>query len=82
MRTRRTRSGLRKRETARPLARRAERVEVGDVSVMLPVLPAAPASASVSAAPRVKVIAPRPQVHLYSRPHIDLQRVAGALCRS
>ncbi|MFF5103270.1 putative leader peptide [Streptomyces sp. NPDC000134] len=21
-------------------------------------------------------------VHLYSRPHIDLQRVAGALCRS
>lgn len=52
------------------------------MSVMLPVLPAAPASASVSAAPRVKVIAPRPQVHLYSRPHIDLQRVAGALCRS
>ncbi|MEU4655977.1 putative leader peptide [Streptomyces sp. NPDC023723] len=21
-------------------------------------------------------------MHLYSRPHIDLQRVAGALCRS
>ena len=21
-------------------------------------------------------------VHLYSRPHIDLQRVSGALCRS
>ncbi|MFF1713527.1 putative leader peptide [Streptomyces sp. NPDC058268] len=33
-------------------------------------------------APRVLVIAPSRQVHLYSRPHIDLQRVAGALCRS
>ncbi|MGW7075174.1 putative leader peptide [Streptomyces sp. NPDC054871] len=32
--------------------------------------------------PRVLVIAPSRQVHLYSRPHIDLQRVAGALCRS
>jgi hypothetical protein len=31
---------------------------------------------------RVKVITPSPQVHLYSRPHIDLQRVASALCRS
>ncbi|MEV7346398.1 putative leader peptide [Streptomyces sp. NPDC093544] len=29
----------------------------------------------------VLVLAPRPRVHLYSRPHIDLQRVAGALCR-
>ncbi|MER5398088.1 putative leader peptide [Streptomyces sp. NBC_00386] len=25
-------------------------------------------------------LAPRP-LHLYGRPHIDLQRVAGALCR-
>ncbi|MFD5575100.1 MULTISPECIES: putative leader peptide [Streptomyces] len=24
---------------------------------------------------------PRRVVHLHSRPHIDLQRVAGALCR-
>ncbi|WP_373428937.1 putative leader peptide [Streptomyces rishiriensis] len=24
----------------------------------------------------------RRAVHLHSRPHIDLQRVAGALCRS
>ncbi|MEV6750947.1 putative leader peptide [Streptomyces sp. NPDC051214] len=32
--------------------------------------------------PRVLVIAPSRQVHLYSRHHIDLQRVAGALCRS
>ncbi|MFE9768592.1 putative leader peptide [Streptomyces sp. NPDC005808] len=30
---------------------------------------------------RVLVLAPRRRVHLYSRPHIDLQRVAGALCR-
>ncbi|MFF4349085.1 putative leader peptide [Streptomyces sp. NPDC001530] len=30
---------------------------------------------------RAKVLAPRRRVHLYSRPHIDLQRVAGALCR-
>ncbi|MER7722585.1 putative leader peptide [Streptomyces sp. NPDC096323] len=30
----------------------------------------------------VRVLAPRPRVHLYSRPHIDLQRVAGALCCS
>ncbi|WP_371600739.1 putative leader peptide [Streptomyces sp. NBC_00564] len=30
---------------------------------------------------RVMVLAPRRRVHLYSRPHIDLQRVAGALCR-
>ncbi|MEU6678624.1 putative leader peptide [Streptomyces sp. NPDC046925] len=37
---------------------------------------------SASAAPRVKAIAPSPRVHLYSRPHIDLQRVAGALCCS
>lgn len=33
-------------------------------------------------APRVLVIAPSRRVHLYSRPHIDLQRVAAALCRS
>ncbi|MFI6948000.1 putative leader peptide [Streptomyces sp. NPDC050422] len=32
--------------------------------------------------PLVKVLAPRRRVHLYSRPHIDLQRVAGALCCS
>ncbi|MEV7422160.1 putative leader peptide [Streptomyces sp. NPDC091212] len=29
-----------------------------------------------------RVLAPRRRVHLYSRPHIDLQRVAGALCCS
>jgi hypothetical protein len=29
----------------------------------------------------VAKIAPSRRVHLYSRPHIDLQRVAGALCR-
>jgi hypothetical protein len=27
-------------------------------------------------------IAPRRRVHLYTRAHIDLQRVAGALCRA
>ncbi|MFF2124495.1 putative leader peptide [Streptomyces olivochromogenes] len=27
------------------------------------------------------VLTPRRCVRLYSRPHIDLQRVAGALCR-
>ncbi|MEU9211345.1 putative leader peptide [Streptomyces sp. NPDC048415] len=31
---------------------------------------------------RVAKLAPRRRVHLYSRPHIDLQRVAGALCCS
>ncbi|MFI0773194.1 putative leader peptide [Streptomyces sp. NPDC021212] len=31
---------------------------------------------------RVLVIAPRRRVRLYSRPHIDLQRVAAALCCS
>ncbi|MGW5737842.1 MULTISPECIES: putative leader peptide [Streptomyces] len=41
----------------------------------MPLVPPVPA-------PRVLVIAPSHQVHLYSRPHIDLQRVAGALCRS
>lgn len=30
----------------------------------------------------VTVLAPRGCVHLYSRHHIDLQRVAGALCCS
>ncbi|MFI0821230.1 putative leader peptide [Streptomyces sp. NPDC021098] len=30
----------------------------------------------------VLVIAPRRRVRLYSRPHIDLQRVAAALCCS
>ncbi|WP_315986310.1 putative leader peptide [Streptomyces sp. OR43] len=32
--------------------------------------------------PLVRVLAPRRRVHLYTRPHIDLQRVAGALCCS
>lgn len=32
--------------------------------------------------PLVRVLSPRRRVHLYSRPHIDLQRVAGALCCS
>ncbi|MFE3526053.1 putative leader peptide [Streptomyces sp. NPDC059161] len=33
---------------------------------------------------RHRVVKPAPprRVHLYSRPHIDLLRVAGALCRS
>ncbi|MET7853758.1 putative leader peptide [Streptomyces avermitilis] len=31
---------------------------------------------------RVPKLAPRHRVHLHSRPHIDLQRVAGALCCS
>ncbi|MGW3851918.1 putative leader peptide [Streptomyces fagopyri] len=37
----------------------------------------------VRAAPGLRVMAltPRRRVHLHSRPHIDLQRVAGALCR-
>ncbi|WP_392675118.1 putative leader peptide [Streptomyces sp. LN785] len=30
----------------------------------------------------VRVLAPRRRLHLYSRTHIDLQRVAGALCCS
>ncbi|MER5409557.1 putative leader peptide [Streptomyces sp. NBC_01571] len=30
---------------------------------------------------RVRVLTPRRRVHLHSRPHIDLQRVAGSLCR-
>ncbi|MGW1091189.1 DMT family transporter [Streptomyces sp. NPDC002596] len=30
----------------------------------------------------VRALAPRRRLHLYSRPHIDLQRVAGALCCS
>ncbi|MFB7313397.1 putative leader peptide [Streptomyces sp. NPDC056192] len=32
--------------------------------------------------PPARVLLPRRSVHLYSRPHIDLQRVAGALCCS
>ncbi|MER5256004.1 putative leader peptide [Streptomyces sp. NPDC002855] len=47
-----------------------------------PPKPSAPSMSPVSFVPRVPVIAPSRQVHLYSRPHIDLQRVAGALCRS
>ncbi|MFD0288109.1 putative leader peptide [Streptomyces lutosisoli] len=52
---------------ARPRARRAGRAGVTEVP-------------GVSRLP-AKVLAPRRRVHLYSRPHIDLQRVAGALCR-
>ncbi|WP_371525669.1 hypothetical protein OG302_05410 [Streptomyces sp. NBC_01283] len=48
----------------------------------MPLVPPVPAPAPPVPAPRVLVIAPSRQVHLYSRPHIDLQRVAGALCRS
>ncbi|MFF3611861.1 putative leader peptide [Streptomyces sp. NPDC002580] len=29
-----------------------------------------------------RVLDPRRRTHLHSRPHIDLLRVAGALCRS
>ncbi|MFD7280755.1 putative leader peptide [Streptomyces sp. NPDC059862] len=32
--------------------------------------------------PRTLALNPRRVVHLHSRPHIDLQRVAGALCCS
>ncbi|WP_414720952.1 putative leader peptide [Streptomyces sp.] len=32
--------------------------------------------------PAARVLVARGCVRLYSRPHIDLQRVAGALCRS
>ncbi|MFF4037103.1 putative leader peptide [Streptomyces sp. NPDC001816] len=32
--------------------------------------------------PAAGVLVARGCVRLYSRPHIDLQRVAGALCRS
>ncbi|MHA5047058.1 putative leader peptide [Streptomyces sp. SD15] len=53
--------------SARPRARRDGRAEVTDV----------PAVSGL----RVMVLVPRHRVHLYSRPHIDLQRVAGALCR-
>ncbi|WP_405866548.1 putative leader peptide [Streptomyces sp. NBC_00005] len=31
---------------------------------------------------RLRVLNPRRRVRLHSRPHIDLQRVAGALCCS
>ncbi|MFJ5213845.1 putative leader peptide [Streptomyces sp. NPDC088354] len=39
---------------------------------------------TVSLVPRASfaVLASPRQVHLYSRPHIDLQRVAGSLCSS
>ncbi|WP_390899227.1 putative leader peptide [Streptomyces mirabilis] len=53
--------------SARPQARRDARAEVRDVRVGSDL--------------RVMVLAPRRRVRLYSRPHIDLQRVAGALCR-
>lgn len=46
-----------------------------------PVPPVSAPRVAVIAA-RVAVIAPSRRVHLYSRPHIDLQRVAAALCRS
>ncbi|MFG2650565.1 putative leader peptide [Streptomyces sp. NPDC048436] len=52
----------------------------------VPLFPHAPVAPHMSLLPspsalRVMVIAPSRRVHLYSRPHIDLQRVAGALCR-
>ncbi|MFF1596939.1 putative leader peptide [Streptomyces mirabilis] len=53
--------------SARPQARRDARAEVRDVRVGSDL--------------RVMVLTPRRRVRLYSRPHIDLQRVAGALCR-
>ncbi|SOE32013.1 hypothetical protein SAMN05442782_8957 [Streptomyces sp. OK228] len=53
--------------SARPRARRDTKAEVTDVRV--------------GSALRVVALVPRRRVHLYSRPHIDLQRVAGALCR-
>lgn len=62
---------------ARPRARRAGRAEV----TVVPLLPPVPPLPLVPG-PRVLVIGPSRQVHLYSRHHIDLQRVAGALCRS
>ncbi|WP_158574114.1 putative leader peptide [Streptomyces triticagri] len=31
---------------------------------------------------RPRVIDPRRRIRLHGRPHIDLRRVAGALCRS
>ncbi|MGW1230662.1 putative leader peptide [Streptomyces sp. NPDC001515] len=31
--------------------------------------------------PPAVALVPRHRVHLYSRPHIDLQRVSAALCR-
>ncbi|WP_363325539.1 putative leader peptide [uncultured Streptomyces sp.] len=37
---------------------------------------------TVRTRPPVRALVPRRRVHLYTRPHIDLQRVAGALCRS
>ncbi|MFE4550548.1 putative leader peptide [Streptomyces sp. NPDC056785] len=48
--------------------------------------PAAHRRAEVTGVPavsglRVMVLTPRRRVRLHSRPHIDLQRVAGALCR-
>ncbi|MFJ4926710.1 putative leader peptide [Streptomyces sp. NPDC088736] len=48
--------------------------------------PAAHGRAEVTGVPavsglRVMVLTPRRRVRLHSRPHIDLQRVAGALCR-
>ncbi|MER5691633.1 putative leader peptide [Streptomyces mirabilis] len=52
---------------ARPRARRDTEAEVRDVRV--------------GSALRVMALVPRRRVHLHSRPHIDLQRVAGALCR-
>ncbi|UQT54243.1 hypothetical protein M4V62_03635 [Streptomyces durmitorensis] len=51
----------------------------------MPAVSAVPSTSSLLppvSALRVVTIAPSRQVHLYSRPHIDLQRVAGALCRS
>ncbi|MGW3564819.1 putative leader peptide [Streptomyces sp. NPDC000941] len=32
--------------------------------------------------PRPRALNPRRRIRLHSRPHIDLRRVAGALCRA
>ncbi|MEU6862783.1 putative leader peptide [Streptomyces sp. NPDC046876] len=48
-----------------------------EVTVLSPVFPA-----SRALVPAAAVLVARGGVRLYSRPHIDLQRVAGALCRS
>ncbi|MGD1224400.1 putative leader peptide [Streptomyces krungchingensis] len=52
---------------ARPRARRTGRTEATEM----------PGTSRL----RTPVIAPRRRVRLHSRPHIDLQRVAAALCR-
>ncbi|MFF3326241.1 putative leader peptide [Streptomyces sp. NPDC002889] len=58
-----------------PVKRRAGKAEVT-------VVPTVSCPPLVVGALRLMVITPCHQVHLYSRPHIDLHRVAGALCSS